>query len=67
MKEIEAESISFLVCRRQGLQTNSEEYLAGYAQSQITLPEISLELVLSVTDWIETMGRRKILQCEQAQ
>ena len=62
--EIEAESICYLVCQRQGLKTNSEEYLAGHAKQEISMPDISLERVLKVTNWIEEMGDR-ILQSEQ--
>ena len=65
VKEIEAESICYLVCQRQGLKTNSEEYLAGYAGSEICMPDISLDRVLKVTNWIEEMGRQ-VLQSKQA-
>lgn len=65
VKEIEAESICYLVCQRQGLKANSEEYLAGYAKREISMPDISLDRVLKVTNWIEEMGRRA-LQREQA-
>ena len=63
-KEIEAESICYLVCQRLGLKTNSEEYLAGYAGREISMPDISLDRVLKVTNWIEEMGRQ-VLQCKQ--
>jgi len=56
--ELEAESVSYLVCQRQGLQTRSAEYLAGYAKEKNTLPLISLYLALKVATYIESMGKR---------
>jgi hypothetical protein len=55
-EEIEAESISYLVCMRRGLQTKSAEYLARYSANHINLPPVDVDRILSVTYWIERMG-----------
>lgn len=58
--EIEAESISFLVCTRRGLETKSAEYLAQFAQQDIELPPVSLESILAVAYHIERMSEEKL-------
>jgi hypothetical protein len=57
IKEFEAESISFLVCRRLGLATTSAEYLAKYVAKHKQFPQFSLETVLTVAGRIERMGK----------
>jgi hypothetical protein len=36
--EFEAESVSYIVCRRLGLETTSAQYLAGYVKENVELP-----------------------------
>lgn len=60
VKEIEAESISFLVCKRMGLETTSDEYLASYVRGHHEFPPFSLEAVLTVAGYIERMGKAKL-------
>ncbi len=55
--EIEAESISYLVCKRMGLQTTSESYLSTYIKDHNQLPPISLDVILTVTGYIEHLGQ----------
>jgi len=55
--EFEAESVSYLVCKRFGLETASEEYLAGYVRSEMEVPSISLECVMKAAGLIEKMGK----------
>jgi len=43
VEECEAESISYLVCTRLGIETPSAEYLAGYLGEGGMMPPISLE------------------------
>lgn len=57
IKEIEAESVAFLVCRRVGLLENSEKYLAEYRQKDQELPVLGLHSILQATNYIENMGR----------
>jgi hypothetical protein len=59
IKEIEAESISYLVCNRLGLKTSSDSYLAGYISENDTMPPISFDSVLTVSFIIEQMGSSK--------
>ena len=54
--EIEAESISFLVCKRMGLQTSSESYLADYIKNNKEIPPVSFDTILTVSGYIEKMG-----------
>jgi hypothetical protein len=60
--EVEAESISYLVCRRRGITTKSEQYLAKFSNSNCQMSPISLETVLKVTYHIEQMGEKTLLQ-----
>ena len=60
VKEVEAESISYLVCRRLGIETRSAEYLARLEQETAQLPDISLELVMTVAGLIEKMAGARL-------
>lgn len=53
--EFEAESVTFVVCTRQGIQPPSATYLAEYLGQDKALPRISLERVLVAAGLIETM------------
>jgi hypothetical protein len=57
--EFEAESTSFLVCQRLGIETPSYRYLSSYLNDKNNheVPNISLELVLKASGLIEQMGR----------
>ena len=56
--EIEAESVAYLVCRRQGLEANSDKYLADYRTNEVKeIPPVSLNTILAVTSYIEEMGQ----------
>ena len=55
--EIEAESISFLVCKRLGLETTSESYLSSYVEDNKNMPAISFDTILTVSGYIEQMGK----------
>lgn len=57
IEEIEAESISHLVCNRVGLQTTSHSYLSKYIRENEALPNISMDIILTVSGYIEQMGR----------
>lgn len=56
--EIEAESVSYLVCKRHGLETKSEQYLALQCEKNIELPAISLDAILKAVSYIEGMANR---------
>jgi hypothetical protein len=62
IKEFEAESISYLVCKRAGLDSPSERYLANYLEANPDgdVPPVSLECVVKCAGLIETMGHRQM-------
>ncbi|NEU96949.1 hypothetical protein [Bradyrhizobium uaiense] len=55
--EFEAESVSYLVCTRLGIDTASDEYLAAYVRRCPVTPAISLDRVIKSVLLIEQMGR----------
>lgn len=55
--EFEAESVSYLVCQRLGIDTPAVEYLSGYLGANEAVPAISLDCVLKTAGLIERMGR----------
>ncbi len=60
-REFEAESVSFLVCSRAGLETPAAEYLHGYLQANADVPPISLDAVFRAAQRIESM-RTKLMK-----
>lgn len=56
LRELEAESISFLVCKRYRLNTKSESYLSNYVSNFEEMPQISLDTILTISGHIEKMG-----------
>jgi hypothetical protein len=58
--ECEAESISYLVCTRLGIETPSAEYLAGYLGEGGKMPPISLETVIRMAGLIQRMGQSRL-------
>jgi hypothetical protein len=60
VREFEAESVCYLVCRRLGIDNPSEKYLAGYVEHNSVVPEISLECVMTASGMIEKMGRERL-------
>jgi hypothetical protein len=58
--EFEAETVTWLVCERLGIDNPSAEYIAGYLNVMPEVPEISLECVLKAVLYIETMGKRRL-------
>lgn len=59
-REFEAESVSYLACRRAGLETPAAEYLNGYLRGNEHVPDISLERVLTCARLVEQMGKEKL-------
>jgi hypothetical protein len=60
VREFEAESVSYLVCTRLGIDTASDEYLAGYVRRSPVTPPISLDRVMKSVVLIEQMGRLRL-------
>lgn len=59
-REIEAETVAYIVCRRVGLKTKSDEYLAGYIENGEDLAHVSIDLIVKVASYIERMGKQKL-------
>lgn len=60
VEEIEAESVSYLLCRRRGLKSPSNEYLASYLKEDWQMPPISLDTVMKIAGLIEQMGQKRL-------
>lgn len=54
--EVEAESISYMVAARLGLETSSDAYLAGYTKDSKIPEGVSLDLIAKVAGRITEMG-----------
>lgn len=54
-KELEAETVSFLICSKVGLKSNASEYLAGYIKDQKDLDDFNYELVIKTADKLENL------------
>jgi hypothetical protein len=54
-EELEAETVSFLVSKRLGLETNAAEYIASYITSENDLIEFSYESVIKTADRIDQL------------
>jgi hypothetical protein len=61
VKEFEAESVSYLVCQRAGIEAPAVEYLNSYLNENEEVPSISLETVFKAAQRIESM-RKKIIK-----
>jgi hypothetical protein len=60
VREFEAESVSYLVCTRLGIDTASDEYLAAYVRRCPATPPISLDRVMKSVWLLEQMGRESL-------
>jgi len=60
VREFEAESVCYLVCARLGIDTASDEYLAGYVRRCPATPPISLDRVMKSVWLLEQMGRASL-------
>lgn len=58
--EFEAESITWLLCERLGIENPSAKYLAGYLAHHGDVPAISLECVMKAAGLIEQMGCERL-------
>ena len=64
-KEFEAETVSYLVCQRLGIESHAVVYLAHYFAENNLIPEISAELVFQAVDIIQDMasGYMSVIDC----
>lgn len=56
IKEFEAEVVSYLVCRRLGIESNSMIYLANYLDTNDKIPPISIERVFHAVDIVQNIA-----------
>lgn len=54
-EELEAETVSFLICKKLGLESRSAEYIAGYIKDEQDLLSFSYETVIKTADKIEKL------------
>ena len=54
-EELEAETVSYLICHKLGLESRSAEYIAGYIKDEDDLLQFSYEIVIKTADKIEKM------------
>lgn len=54
-KEIEAETVSWIICSRLGIKTDADRYLSNHIKNKEALRKISLQKVLTTSDRIESM------------
>ena len=59
IREIEAESVAFMVCRRKGLFDVSDKYLSRFGGTDRNLPPPGLNAVITATTYIEDMGKSR--------
>jgi hypothetical protein len=52
-EELEAETVSFLICKKLGLETRAAAYMAAYIKSEKDLLNFSYETVIKTADKIE--------------
>jgi hypothetical protein len=56
-REIEAESVAYIVCRRIGLVSPSAEYLVGHILDPDDVTKVSIHMIAKVAGRIERMGQ----------
>lgn len=54
-RELEAETVSYLICQKLGLIKKSSEYIAGYITCEDDIQNFSFELVIKTADKIENL------------
>lgn len=52
-RELEAESVSYLVCARNGVRSNSENYLSAHVKNDTTVDQIDLYQVMRAAGQVE--------------
>lgn len=53
--ELEAESVSYLVCQRSGIKSKSEAYLCNYVEHNMTVEDLDLYQVMRAAGQVETL------------
>jgi hypothetical protein len=58
--EIEAEAVAYILCKRAGLKTRSDEYLSTFLADSSEFENVSIDLISRVAGRVEEMGRRSL-------
>ncbi|OQB20415.1 MAG: hypothetical protein BWY11_02434 [Firmicutes bacterium ADurb.Bin182] len=58
--EFEAESVSWLVCERLGIDNPSEKYLNGYLDNNASIPDISVDSIMKAAGKVERLIQTSI-------
>jgi hypothetical protein len=53
--ELEAESVSFLVCSRRGVHSNAEQYLSDFVKNNAAVENLDIYVVLKAAGKVETV------------
>lgn len=59
IEELEAETVSYLICHKLGLIPQSAEYLADYLPNELDTQQLSIETIIITADKIERLFIRK--------
>lgn len=54
-RELEAESVCYIVCNRNGIKPNSDAYLSGFISQNTTVDDMDLYAILKAAGQIETL------------
>ena len=54
-KELEAESVAYLLCARNGIESKSEAYLSNYVSENVTIESVDLYQVMRASGQIERL------------
>jgi hypothetical protein len=54
-RELEAESVAYIVCGRKGVATKSERYLNGFIKAHTTVDDLDIYQVTRAAGQIETL------------
>jgi hypothetical protein len=58
-EKIEADSVAYLVCRRNGLRTESQHFLLHVSETHQEIPPFSMNAVTQAVSYIEDMGKHR--------
>lgn len=54
-RELEAESVSFLVCKRLGIESNAEQYMANFIDRNPAMPPVDVYAVMKAAGRVEAL------------
>jgi len=54
IRELEAEAVSYLVCRRRGVDSRADAYLSGYVTANTTIKNVDLYAIARAAGHVET-------------